>query len=115
MEGGTQTEYKHQPKTCHMQYFRQVLSPLGVYNCPVYRNQPHGRINDKEGFATPEQFSQSQANTAKLIQTFDASHQCREVTCLYNHVNWWIEDLIAHEEKLDDLASDWTREPDFFF
>ncbi len=115
MEGGTQSEYKHQPKTCHMQYFRQVLSPLGVYNCPVYRNQPHGRVNDKEGYATPEQFSQSQANTARLIQTFDASHQCREVTCLYNHVNWWIEDLIAHEDKLDDLASDWTREPDFFF
>ncbi|MCZ6835722.1 MAG: radical SAM protein [Planctomycetota bacterium] len=115
MDGGTQDEYKHQPKTCHMQYFRQVLSPLGVYNCPVYRNQPHGKVNDKDGYSTPERLSETLANTAKLIQKFDASHQCKEVTCLYNHVNWWIEDLIQHEEKLDDLNSDWTREPDFFF
>ena len=115
MEGGTQTEYKNQPKTCHMQFFRQVLSPLGVYNCPVYRNQPHGRVNDKEGYADMDRIIESKVNTAKLIQTFDASFQCREVTCLYNHVNWWIEDLIQNESKLDDLADDWTREPDFFF
>lgn len=115
MEGGGQEQYKRQPQTCHMQYFRQVISPLGIYNCPVYRNQPHGRISDKDGYADATRFNDSLASTARLIQTFDASHQCREVTCLYHHVNWWIEDLIANEHKLDDLASDWTREPDFFF
>src|SRR5690606_35266560 len=26
--------YAKQPRTCHMQYFRQVLTPHGVFNCP---------------------------------------------------------------------------------
>ncbi len=42
-------------------------------------------------------------------------HECREVTCLYNHVNWWIEDLIRNPDKLDDLHPDEDRAPDFFF
>ena len=29
-----------------------------------------------------------------LIDRFDASHECREVTCLYNGVNWWLEKMI---------------------
>ena len=38
-------------RQCHMQFFRQVLSPLGLYNCPVYRNQDHGRLGDKNAVA----------------------------------------------------------------
>jgi hypothetical protein len=98
-----------------MQFFRQILSPLGVYNCPVYRNQPHGRVNDKGGYAGPDRSAESLANTAKLIQKFDATYQCREVTCLYNHVNWWLEDLIRHPEKLSALEPTAGRDPDFFF
>jgi hypothetical protein len=36
------------------------------------------------------------------------------VTCLYNHVNWWIEDLIQHPEKLDAIKPQPLAEPDFF-
>ena len=32
--------YTGQPRNCHTQYLRQVLNPLGVFNCPVYRYVP---------------------------------------------------------------------------
>ena len=28
------------------------------------------------------------------MDRFDASHECREVTCLYNSTNWWLEKMI---------------------
>lgn len=115
MESKGQQEYMHQPRHCHMQHFRQVLSPLGIYNCPVYRNQPHGRVSDKDGYADMASYQQTKENTASLIADFDASHQCREVTCLYNHVNWWIEDLIKNPDKLNDLRAEPLTDPDFFF
>ena len=34
------------------------------------------------------------ASLAGLLDDFDASHECKEVTCLYNDVNWWLEGLI---------------------
>ncbi len=114
LENGSHRQFMQQPRQCHMHFFRQVLSPLGLYNCPVYRNQPQGRISDKEAYANIAKYRESLANTAKIIPAFDASHECREVTCLYNHVNWWIEDLIRNPEKLDDVHPDTERDPDFF-
>ena len=97
-----------------MQFFRQVLSPLGMYNCPVYRNQPHGRVGEKEAYATAQDFDNTRQGTARLIKTFNATQQCKEVTCLYNHVNWWIEDIIQHPEKLDTLEAQTADVPDYF-
>lgn len=110
---GTYRNYMEQPRHCHMQFFRQVMSPLGLYNCPVYRNVPHARLNDKHGYATPEATRKSMEGTLGLIRNFDASDQCKEVTCLYNHVNWFIEDLIERPEKLDQLRPSEDRK-DFF-
>jgi len=107
-------DYTQQPHTCHMQFFRQVLSPLGMYNCPVYRNQKHGYVGSKEAYSTPERYDETRGRTAKLIGSFDAHQQCREVTCLYNHVNWWIEDLIEHPEKLEAIEPHALAEADYF-
>jgi wyosine [tRNA(Phe)-imidazoG37] synthetase (radical SAM superfamily) len=95
--------YTRQPQQCHMTVFRQVLSPLGLYNCPVYRHVPQAMLGDKHAYATDASLADTQASTAQLVARFDASHECREVTCLYNSANWFIEDLIRHPEKLDDL------------
>ena len=114
LENRSYRNYTRQPHNCHMQFFRQVLSPLGMYNCPVYRNQPHGRVGSKEAYRSGEECDGTRRETARLIETFDATQECREVTCLYNHVNWWIEDLVAHPEKLDTLEPVATAEPDFF-
>ncbi|MHC4450966.1 MAG: hypothetical protein ACYS0E_12650, partial [Planctomycetota bacterium] len=115
LENRSAENYMRQPHHCHMQFFRQVLSPLGMYNCPVYRNQPHGCVGPKDAYATSDEYDATRGRTAGLIQSFDAHHECREVTCLYNHVNWWIEDLVRHPEKLDVIeAAAAPEEPDFF-
>ena len=106
--------YTEQPRHCHMQFFRQVLSPLGMYNCPVYRNQPHGKLGVKEAYSSPEHLAQTRAETGRLIRDFDANQQCKHVSCLYNHVNWWLEDLVQNPHKLDELQAASMKEPDFF-
>ena len=113
LENGTYADYTDQPRNCHMQFFRQVLSPLGLFNCPVYRHVPQAQIAEKHAFATTEALREAQKSTLRLIETFDARSECKEVTCLYNHVNWFVEDLIDHPEKLDGLEASPDRE-DYF-
>ncbi len=113
LEGKTQTLAK-QPQQCHMQFFRQVLSPLGLYNCPVYRNQDHGRLGDKNANADQLAYDATRGVTADLIKTFNATSNCAKVTCLYNDVNWWIERLIEHPEYLEQLQTDTDAVPDYF-
>ncbi|MEZ6187966.1 MAG: radical SAM protein [Planctomycetota bacterium] len=112
LENGTYRNYTEQPKTCHMTFFRQVLSPLGTYNCPVYRHVAHAQVGENDAYA-PEGQEQTLHNTLKLIQSFNATTECREVTCLYNHVNWFVEDMIEHPEKLEALAPSAERN-DYF-
>jgi wyosine [tRNA(Phe)-imidazoG37] synthetase (radical SAM superfamily) len=100
---GTFREFTKQPEQCHMTLFRQVLSPLGLFNCPVYRHVDQARLGDKTAYADDARVLATQGRTADLIGRFDAAHECREVTCLYNGVNWFVEDLIRHPGKLDEL------------
>jgi wyosine [tRNA(Phe)-imidazoG37] synthetase (radical SAM superfamily) len=102
--------YTRQPQQCHLQLFRQVLSPLGLFNCPVYRHVEKARIGDRNAWSDEPTIAATQESTAKLIQSFDAAHECREVTCLYNNANWFIEDLIRHPEKLDEMVPAEERE-----
>jgi organic radical activating enzyme len=113
LENGTYRNYTDQPRNCHMQFFRQVLSPLGLYNCPVYRHVPQALIGEKHAYADEKTLHQSQVGTMKLIEKFDAREECKEVTCLYNHVNWFIEDLIQNPSKLAGLKPGAERN-DFF-
>ncbi len=113
LENGTYMQYTKQPHNCHMQYFRQVLSPLGVFNCPVYRHVPQALLGGKHAYATAAGLQATQKNTLRLIEAFDATQECKDVTCLYNHANWFIEDLINHPEKLESLNSSFDRN-DFF-
>lgn len=113
LENGTYMNYTEQPHNCHMQYFRQVLSPLGVFNCPVYRHVPQALLGGKHAYATEKDLQATQKNTLRLIEAFDAKQECKDVTCLYNHANWFIEDLINHPEKLASLDSSFERN-DYF-
>lgn len=93
-------EYTNQPRTCHMQALRQVLTPLGLYNCPAHRGVAKARIADQNAFADPAMARSTGLELKSLMDRFDASRECREVTCLYNHVNWWLEKAI--EDPRDD-------------
>ena len=97
-----------------MQFFRQVLSPLGLYNCPVYRNQPHGRLGDMEAYCSSTRFDETLNHTSDKIEKFNSTHECQKVTCLYHPVNWWIEELIDNPEKLDGITPPEDFVPDYF-
>lgn len=94
LEDNNWSDFTHQPKTCHMQALRQVLTPTGLFNCPAHRGVEKARIAQSDGFATAEKSLATTASLSRILDTFDASHECREVTCLYNKVNWWLEELI---------------------
>ncbi|MCE9636642.1 MAG: radical SAM protein, partial [Planctomycetes bacterium] len=105
LEHGNWRDFTNQPKTCHMQAIRQVLTPTGLYNCPAYRGVDRARIAGKDAYKDDATFAESNRGLATILDTFDASKECREVTCLYNDVNWWLEGLVKGDQLLDDVAA----------
>ncbi len=101
LESGNWSELTRQPRTCHVQALRQVLTPLGLYNCPAHRGVERARIADRDAFADADRTRRSGLEFAALLDRFDASRECREVTCLYNGVNWWLEKMI--EDPREDV------------
>ena len=107
---GTWQDYTRQPKTCHMQMLRQVVTPLGTFNCPAHRGVQKAKLGGDTLWAVP---AAGQHETARVVQDFDASHECREVTCLYNSTNWWLEELVNASAELPDEAPG-TEQRDWF-
>jgi len=94
LEDGSWRNSTRQPATCHMQALRQVLTPMGVYNCPAHRGVDKARVGEKPAYASEENAAATGEAVAGLLDRFDASHECRNVTCLYHDVNWWIEGMV---------------------
>jgi MoaA/NifB/PqqE/SkfB family radical SAM enzyme len=98
------------PKTCHMQYFRHVLIPKGVFCCSGFRGDENFRLADNSGYSTEQDFSKTQEKLAGQIRDLDARKACDGVTCLYKQANQYIEALIRGDAELK--ASD--ERNDFF-
>jgi hypothetical protein len=94
LEQGNWRDFTRQPPTCHMQALRQVLTPLGLYNCPAHRGVEKAKVDAKDAYRGEQRAQQTGRELGRILDQFDASHECREVTCLYNSVNWWLEKLI---------------------
>lgn len=101
LEQGTWASWTRQPQMCHMQGLRQVLSPLGLWNCPAHRGVEKARIASKTAYAEETSLRATADATASMLETFDARAECAEVTCLYHAANWWIEAAI------EDPRADW--------
>ncbi|HMQ24181.1 MAG TPA: radical SAM protein, partial [Planctomycetota bacterium] len=101
LEEGNWKDFTLQPRTCHMQVLRQVLTPLGLFNCPAHRGVEKAKIGPKESWSSTDDKTLAVRETEGILQRFDASHECREVTCLYHQVNWWIEDAIENGGELE--------------
>ncbi len=94
LEQGNWKEFTRQPRTCHMQALRQVLTPTGLYNCPAHRGVPKANLAGPTAYKSERDAAVTGAGLAKVLDDFDASHECRNVTCIYNGVNWWLEKLV---------------------
>jgi hypothetical protein len=113
LEQGNWRDFTVQPTCCHVQAFRQVLSPRGLFNCPAHRGVEKARLGDGDAYAGAAAARRTGTRLAGLIDRFDASRECREVTCLYNGVNWWLEKMtLDPREEIEIEAGDERR--DFF-
>ena len=119
---GTWEQYTRQPSECHMQALRQVISPLGTFNCPAHRGVDRARVGAADAWtpagaeaeAGSTAVGTGAAGTARLLDRFDAARECAEVTCLYNPVNRWLEDLVSGEDDPQDAVPRLGAELDTF-
>ncbi len=87
------TKFRLQPPRCHMHFFRQVLTPVGLFGCPVYRANAKDQIASSNAYISVEEFIKTRRRTFSLRENFRASRECLNVTCLSNSANWWLESL----------------------
>ena len=113
LEEGSWKDYTRQPRTCHMQALRQVLTPTGLYNCPAHRGVEKAKIGERTAFTGEAEADGAAKDVGAILDRFDASHECREVTCLYNGVNWWLEKLV-HDPNADVTADPSEERNDSF-
>ncbi len=102
LENGGWQDWTTQPHMCHMQALRQVLSPMGLWNCPAHRGVPKARIDGPDAFSDEATTTRATTETAAILDRFDAAEECKEVTCLYHDTNWWIQRAIESAEGLTD-------------
>ena len=103
---------KNQPKVCHAQFIKAVLSPIGVYHCPAFRGDNKAKIGEKDGYCSKHIKSTLRNNLDKLDE-FDASRECKDIACFYHDLNWWIEGLINGDFSIDDVEV--VDDDNFFF
>jgi organic radical activating enzyme len=113
LEAGSWRDYTKQPATCHMQALRQVVTPMGTFNCPAHRGVEKARVGDVDAYADATMAHLTAGQLSDLMDRFDASVECREVTCLYNGVNWWLEKMI--EDPREEIEIETGDERNDFF
>ncbi len=105
MFGGELTRLKKQPKNCHSQIFRQIVTPIGIYHCPAYRGDQKAFIAHRDGYISQQKYEETISSDLELLLKFDASKECKDIVCFYNKLNWWIEDFINSGDDVYSLES----------
>jgi MoaA/NifB/PqqE/SkfB family radical SAM enzyme len=96
-------QIKRQPKRCHIQFFRTVVTPFGIFHCPAFRGVEEARIGEAGGYQSEARFGESLLKTARSILAFDAEKECKDVGCFYNRSNWWLEKFIRSKQDVHEL------------
>jgi MoaA/NifB/PqqE/SkfB family radical SAM enzyme len=96
-------QIKRQPARCHMQFFRTVVTPFGIFHCPAFRGVEEAKVGKPDGYLSETKFKKSLERAARSILTFDAKEECKDVGCFYNRTNWWLEEFIHSKEDVHDL------------
>lgn len=110
--GNKFSEFRLQPSHCHIQVFRQILTPIGVYHCPAYRGFNKAKIGEFNAFATEKKFKETISENYKNLIRFNPCRQCQDIACFYNPTNRWLEEFI---ESGKDTRGIKTCKDDNFF
>ena len=101
--GGKFSEFKSQSPQCHIQVFRQILTPIGIFHCPAYRGFKKAKIGETAAFLTEKAFQKTISENYKNLIEFNPPKQCRDIVCFYNPVNRWIEDFIKSGKEVKEI------------
>jgi len=96
-------QIKKQPARCHMQFFRTVVTPFGIFHCPAFRGVEEARVGMPDGYLSEAKFRETLERATESIRTFDAKEECKDVGCFYNRTNWWLEEFIHSGEDVHHL------------
>ncbi len=96
-------QIKKQPTRCHMQFFRTVVTPFGIFHCPAFRGVEEARVGMSDGYRSEAKFRETLERTAQSTLTFDAKEECKDVGCFYNRTNWWLDEFIRSKKDVCDL------------
>lgn len=102
-----------QPKICHVQFFRSVIIPAGVFGCSLWRGFNTTKIANTNHKIDKIYYQKLYQNRDKLLHSFNAQKNCKAVSCLYAPLNCWIDGLIKSPAKIKKLKSI-ADLPDFF-
>lgn len=91
---------QNQPKICHVQFFRLVVTPAGIFQCSLWRGFDNAKIIDTNQEVTDSYYQKLCQNRMKMINNFNAKEICKDVACLYAPLNYWIEGL----KPVDDFG-----------
>lgn len=104
---------KKQPKKCHMQFFRTVVTPSGIFHCPAFRGIEKACIAEYNGCTTEIKFNEMWKNLKRSLSSFVAEEECRDIGCFYHQVNWWLDDFINSEKDVNKIKEE--KDDNFFF
>jgi len=106
-------ELKKQPQICHMQVFNTVVAPSGIFHCPAFRGVENAKLSESCGYAGQKKFDETLEHLTHSITAFNAEKECNRIACFYNHVNWWVENFIHSDNRVDDIEE--VKDDNFFF
>lgn len=94
---------KKQPKICHVQAFRLVAAPAGIFQCSLWRGFDNTKIIDTNQKITNDYYQRFNKKRLKMINDFNAQEICKNVNCLYAPFNCWVDGFITSPEKFKEL------------
>jgi hypothetical protein len=95
LDAGAVTELLSQPRRCRLHLFRTVLTTQGIFGCPAYRDDPRSLLAGGSGYSTVDDLVSTLGAARRQVEVFDASTECRNIRCVYNDANWWLEEVAS--------------------
>lgn len=90
---------KNQSKICHVQFFRLVVTPDGIFQCSLWRGFDNAKIIDANKKLDKKYYNELNKRRLEILKKFDARKICSKVKCLYSPFNSWAEKMIKGSGK----------------
>ena len=90
---------KNQSEICHIQFFRLIVTPDGIFQCSLWRGFDNAKIIDANKKLDQKYYKNLNEKRLEILKKFNAKNICSEVKCLYSPFNSWAEKMIKGSEE----------------